>query len=149
MRGEGGNGAGLDTDEPRERADVSRPPFHLDPERDACGIGFVADVRGRRTHDPVAMALAALGRVEHRGAIADDPQAGDGAGLLLPIDHAFYAARAGLSDEDTDLLGLAMTFLPADVEGGEPVQAAARRALEDACLHVGIGVSGWREVPVR
>jgi glutamate synthase (ferredoxin) len=125
-----------------------RTPFHLDPERDACGIGFVADVRGRRTHAPVAQALGALGRVEHRGAIADDPQAGDGAGLLLPIDDAFFAARAGLDPDDTELLGLAMAFLPADVEGGEPVQAAARRALEDACLHEGLGVSGWRVVPV-
>jgi glutamate synthase (ferredoxin) len=126
-----------------------RTPYHLDPERDACGIGFVADVRGRRTHAPIAKALAALGRVEHRGAIADDPQAGDGAGLLLPIDHAFFAARAGLDPADQELLGLAMAFLPAGVEGGEPVQAAARRALEDACLHEGIGVSGWREVPVN
>jgi glutamate synthase (ferredoxin) len=123
-------------------------PYHLDPEHDACGIGFVADTRGRRTHEPVAAALRALGRVEHRGAIADDPQAGDGAGLLLPIDHAFYAARAGLDSDDAGLLGLAMAFLPAGVEGGEPVQAAARRALEDACLHEGIGVSGWRVVPV-
>ncbi|HEU0131013.1 MAG TPA: glutamate synthase-related protein [Mycobacteriales bacterium] len=122
--------------------------YHLDPERDACGIGFVADVRGRRTHRPIATALAALGRVEHRGAIADDPQAGDGAGLLLPVDHAFYAARAGLDADDAPLLGLAMAFLPAGVEGGEPVRAAARRALEDACLHEGIGVSSWRPVPV-
>src|SRR5258705_9491423 len=113
--------------------------YRLDPERDACGIGFVADARGRRTHAPVAAALAALCRVEHRGAIADDPQAGDGAGLLLPIDHAFFAGRAeGLQDGDTELLGLAMAFLPADVEGGEPIQAAARRALEDACLHEGL-----------
>jgi glutamate synthase (ferredoxin) len=126
----------------------SRQALVLDPERDACGIGFVADVRGRRTHAPVALALSALSRVEHRGAIADDPQAGDGAGLLLPIDHAFFASHAGLADEDTELLGLAMAFLPADVEGGEPVQAAARRALEDACLHEGIGVSSWRVVPV-
>jgi glutamate synthase (ferredoxin) len=123
-------------------------PYPLDPEHDACGIGFVADARGRRTHAPVAQALAALGRVEHRGAIADDPQAGDGAGLLLPIDHAFFAARSGLDRGDAELLGLAMAFLPADVEGGEPVQAAARRALEDACLHEGLGVSSWRVVPV-
>jgi glutamate synthase domain-containing protein 2/glutamate synthase domain-containing protein 1 len=123
-------------------------PYPLDPEHDACGIGFVADARGRRSHAPVAKALAALGRVEHRGAIADDPQAGDGAGLLLPIDHAFFAARSGLDGGDAELLGLAMAFLPAGVEGGEPVQAAARRALEDACLHEGLGVSSWRVVPV-
>ncbi|HVF19397.1 MAG TPA: glutamate synthase-related protein [Mycobacteriales bacterium] len=126
-----------------------RRPVHLDTERDACGIGFVADERGRRSHLPVRAALDALGRVEHRGAIADDPQAGDGAGLLLPIDAAFYAARVpGLAAGDTELLGLAMAFLPADVEGGSPIQAAARRALEDACLHEGIGVSSWRVVPV-
>ena len=127
----------------------SAQPYHLDPERDACGIGFVADVRGRRSHAPVAKALGALCRVEHRGAVADDPQAGDGAGLLVPIDRDFFAARTpDLQPGDAELLGLAMAFLPADVEGGEPIQAAARRALEDACLHEGIGVSGWRVVPV-
>ncbi len=127
---------------------MPRPTPHLDPERDACGIGFVADAGGRSAHAIVAAALAALGRVGHRGAIHDDPQAGDGAGLLLPIDAAFFAARMDLAAEDAELLGVAMAFLPADTEGGEPVQAAARRALEDACLHEGIGVAGWRVVPV-
>jgi len=127
---------------------MTRPTPHLDPERDACGIGFVADAAARPTHAIVATALAALGRVEHRGAIYDDPQAGDGAGLMLPIDAAFFAARMDLGPEDAELLGVATAFLPADTEGGEPVQAAARRALEDACLHEGIGVAGWRVVPV-
>ncbi len=127
---------------------MPRPTYHLDPERDACGIGFVADAQARRSHAIVATALAALGRVEHRGAIHDDPQAGDGAGVMLPIDASFFAARMELGPEDAELLGVAMAFLPADTEGGEPVQAAARRALEDACLHEGIGVAGWRVVPV-
>ena len=127
---------------------MARPTYHLDPERDACGIGFVADAQGRRSHAIVATALAALGRVEHRGAIHDDPQAGDGAGVMLPIDAAFFAARMELGPEDAELLGVATAFLPAGTEGGEPVQAAARRALEDACLHEGIGVAGWRVVPV-
>ncbi|HVE62476.1 MAG TPA: glutamate synthase-related protein [Mycobacteriales bacterium] len=128
---------------------ITRPSPHLDAERDACGIGFVADSSGRPSHAIVATALAALGRVEHRGAIHDDPQAGDGAGLLLPIDAAFFAARMDLSADDTSLLGVAMAFLPDDFAGGEPIQAAARRALEDACLHEGIGVAGWRRVPVH
>ncbi|HVE99270.1 MAG TPA: glutamate synthase subunit alpha, partial [Mycobacteriales bacterium] len=127
---------------------MPRPTPHLDPERDACGIGFVADAQARPSHSIVATALTALGRVEHRGAIHDDPQAGDGAGLMLPIDAAYFAARMGLGGEDVGLLGVAMAFLPADTEGGEPVQAAARRALEDACLHEGLGVAGWRIVPV-
>ncbi|HVF21018.1 MAG TPA: glutamate synthase-related protein [Mycobacteriales bacterium] len=128
---------------------MSRPTYHLDPERDACGIGFVADTAARPSHSIVATALAALGRVEHRGAIHDDPQAGDGAGLMLPIDSSFFAARMDLGPDDAGLLGVAMAFLPADSEGGEPVQAAARRSLEDACLHEGIGVAGWRVVPVE
>jgi len=123
-------------------------PYHLDAEHDACGIGFVADLARRPGALAVQLALQALGRVEHRGAIHDDPQAGDGAGLLLPIDHAFFAERAGIEEGDASLLGLAMTFLPAGVEGGEPIRAAARRALEDACLHEGIGIAGWRVVPV-
>ena len=96
----------------------------------------------------LATALTALGRVEHRGAIHDDPQAGDGAGVMLPVDTGFFAARMGLAADDAELLGVAMAFLPADTEGGKPVQSAARRALEDACLHEGLGVAGWRVVPV-
>ena len=66
-------------------------------------------------------------RVEHRGAIAADAQTGDGAGLLVPLAREFCAARTpDLQPDDTDLLGVAMAFLPADVEGGEPIQAAAR-----------------------
>jgi glutamate synthase domain-containing protein 2/glutamate synthase domain-containing protein 1/glutamate synthase domain-containing protein 3 len=131
----------------QEPAPMRRPYSH-DPERDACGIGFVADRSHRASHDVVATALAALARVEHRGAISDDPQAGDGAGVLLPIDDQFFAAAVGLDGEDVGLVGLAMAFLPSEVDGGAPVQAAARRALEDACLHEGLGVAGWRDVPV-
>ncbi|MFN2625333.1 MAG: hypothetical protein ABR520_04530, partial [Mycobacteriales bacterium] len=127
---------------------MSGPTYHLDPEHDACGIGFIANARPGAEHDVVRLALEALRRVAHRGAINDDPRAGDGAGLLLPLDPMFYGERAALGADDAALSGIAMAFLPGTADGGEPVRAASRRALEDACLHEGIGVAGWRTVPV-
>ncbi|HEX2294301.1 MAG TPA: glutamate synthase subunit alpha, partial [Actinomycetota bacterium] len=101
-------------------------------ERDACGIGFVADSSGRASRPVVEAALDALCRVKHRGAVAADERTGDGAGLLLPIPPD--VAPAGR--------GVAMAFLdPAAV-------AAGRAAIEDGCAAEGLAVEGWREVPV-
>ncbi|HYP24903.1 MAG TPA: glutamate synthase subunit alpha, partial [Actinomycetota bacterium] len=102
-------------------------------ERDACGIGFVADSSGRASRAIVQSALDALCRVKHRGAVAADELTGDGAGLLLPIPP--NVAPAGR--------GVAMVFFdPAEV-------AAGRDAVEAACAAEGLTVESWREVPVE
>ena len=110
----------------------NRPKLLHDPnaERDACGIGFVADSSGRASREIVDLLLAGLGGVRHRGATAADRRTGDGAGLLLPIPEALVPAAGG---------GLAMAFLRA---------AHAREAIESACAAEGIETAGWREVPV-
>src|SRR4029077_14693542 len=59
-------------------------------EHDACGVGFVADLSGRRTHGTVAQALMVLRNLDHRGAKGSDPETGDGAGLLTQIPDAFF-----------------------------------------------------------
>src|SRR5512132_2704558 len=64
-------------------------------EHDACGVGFVADLTGRRTHDTVAQALAVLRNLDHRGAKGADPETGDGAGILTQIPDAFFRAVCG------------------------------------------------------
>ena len=100
-------------------------------ERDACGIGFVADARGRASRAIVDAALAALLGMRHRGAVAADRRTGDGAGLLLPIPSALVPGP---------WCGLANVFLRDD---------AARGAIEAACAAEGIETIGWREVPVN
>jgi glutamate synthase (ferredoxin) len=99
-------------------------------ERDSCGIGFVADVRGRPSRAIVEALLEGLRRVGHRGAVAADGRTGDGAGVLLPIPAALVPGP---------WCGLAMVFLRDE---------AARTAIEEACRAEGIETAGWRPVPV-
>ncbi len=99
-------------------------------ERDACGIGFLADATGRASRAVVDGVLEGLGRMAHRGAVAADGVSGDGAGLLLPIPRALVPAP---------WCGLAQVFLRDE---------AARSAIEAACAEEGIEPAGWREVPV-
>jgi glutamate synthase domain-containing protein 2/glutamate synthase domain-containing protein 1/glutamate synthase domain-containing protein 3 len=109
-------------------------------ERDACGIGFVADIEGRWSRAMVEHALHGLERLRHRGAVAADARTGDGAGLLLPLHRDFFA----LPDDPAGRLGLAMAFLPAD-----KVQAkTARVAVERALAAEGLELLRWRAVPV-
>ncbi len=102
-------------------------------ERDACGIGFVADAGGRATHGLVATALEALRRVRHRGAVAADGVSGDGAGLLVPIPRSLFADA-----------GLGMLFLPPDAATAGEAIAIVERSLRAES----VDVLGWREVPV-
>ena len=102
-------------------------------ERDACGIGFVADAAGRATHDLVETALEALRRVRHRGAVAADGVSGDGAGLLLPIPRPLFGDA-----------GLGMVFLPRDPAAAGDAIATVERGSRAEDLEV----LEWREVPV-
>jgi glutamate synthase (ferredoxin) len=107
---------------------VHRVDLHR--ERDACGIGFLADARGRASRAIVDGVLEGLARVRHRGAVAADRRTGDGAGVLLPIPRGLVPAPWS---------GLAMVFLRDE---------SARAGIEQACAAEGIGVRGWRAVPV-
>ena len=100
-------------------------------ERDACGIGLVADVHGRPSRDVLDRALAGLAAVGHRGAWAADGVTGDGAGVLLPLTDTM----SGWPDA-----GLAMCFLR---------EGWLRAAVEDACRAEGLEPAGWRTVPTR
>src|ERR1700758_2696235 len=63
-------------------------------EKDSCGVGFIADIKGRKSHQIVSDALTILLNLEHRGAVGADPRAGDGAGILTQIPHKFFAKKA-------------------------------------------------------
>ena len=118
---------------PEKGAEVKTGP----PERDACGIGFVADAHGRASRALTDLVLEALCRVKHRGAVAADALTGDGAGVLLPIPHRLLAGETIGARE----VGVAMCFLdPADPGPG-------RTAVESACAAEGLRVLSWRPVP--
>jgi len=110
-------------------------------ERDACGIGFVADLGNRPSRAIVDHALVGLQRLRHRGAIAADALTGDGGGLLLPLDRDWLA----LPGEDPARLGVAMAFLPQ----AEGPAGAARATVEDALAAEGLTLLRWRPVPVE
>ncbi|MFO0682242.1 MAG: glutamate synthase-related protein [Sandaracinus sp.] len=120
-----------------------RPDF----EHDACGVGFVADVAGRRSHALVEKALTVLANLEHRGAAASDPLTGDGAGLLTQIPHRLLAeecARLGISLGQEGHYGLGMVFMPRDPEIARRAREIIARVIEDE----GQILLGTREVPV-
>ncbi len=132
----------------RANAGLYDPRF----EHDACGVGFVADGRGRASRAIVQSAIDALCRVRHRGAVAADHRSGDGAGLLLPLSHPFFrelAARIGFAIDAADRLGVVMAFTssaPGDDRDRE--RRAARRLVEEACAHESLDLLGWRDVPI-
>jgi glutamate synthase (NADPH) large chain len=99
------------------------PPPHglYDPqcEHDACGVGFVAHIKGKRSHRIITQALDVLRNLEHRGASGCDPETGDGAGILMQIPHAFFAAQMahqGVALPPPGHYGVGMLFLPTDAE---------------------------------
>ncbi|MGZ8313082.1 MAG: glutamate synthase central domain-containing protein, partial [Allosphingosinicella sp.] len=116
-------------------------------ERDACGMGFVADVKGRPSNQIIAQGLQILVNLDHRGGVGADPQMGDGAGCLIQIPDALFrdwAESGRLSLPPKGEYAVAMCFLPRD----EPSCAAAMDRFERFIRIEGQVLVGWREVPV-
>ncbi|MDR7555518.1 MAG: glutamate synthase large subunit [Armatimonadota bacterium] len=118
-------------------------PSVLERERDACGVGFVADRRGRHSHRILRLALDAVAAMAHRGAISADGKTGDGAGVLTQIPYALLRRDLRLKTPNADL-GLGMLFLPQATDAAREAWLLVAQTL-DAC---GIPVLGWRVVPV-
>src|SRR5260370_39083807 len=95
-------------------------------EHDACGVGFVADLSGRRGHDIVTQALTVLRNLDHRGAKGSDPDTGDGAGILTQIPDDLFRAACGFGLPEPGRYAAGMTFLPA----GDAAPARAMAALQ-------------------
>ena len=116
-------------------------------DHDSCGIGFVADIKGRKSHDIVAKGLTVLANLTHRGAVGADPLAGDGAGMLLQIPDAFFReemAAQGLELPPSGDYGVGMIFLPQD-----PVdRIVAENLISELVVREGQILLGWRDVPV-
>ena len=123
-------------------------PRWLVEERDACGVGFMADVRGSGSHQLIEQALLALGCLEHRGGCSADQDSGDGSGMMTAIPRDVLApwfAENGLNMPESERLGVGMVFLPqADQE-----RADAKAHIEEIVNKYNIKILGWRAVPVR
>ncbi len=116
-------------------------------EHDACGLGFVADLRRPPTHEVVSMGLEILRRLAHRGAAGCDPCSSDGAGILIHVPHAHYErvlARVGVELPLEGDYGVAQCFLSRD----PAARIREMRTLEDAVRSHGQKVIAWRDVPI-
>jgi glutamate synthase (NADPH) large chain len=116
-------------------------------ERDACGIGFIADIKGTRSHDIILKGIQILVNLQHRGASGSDPITGDGAGVLIQIPHAFFereCARLGFTLPLPGEYGAGMVFLP--VERNQ--RLLCEGILERIVREEGLSVIGWRDTPI-
>ncbi len=115
-------------------------------EHDACGVGFIVQMKGVRSHDIVEQALTILVNLEHRGAVGAEPNTGDGAGILTQMPHRFMqkaAAAQGIDLPDPGQYGVGMVYSSPD-----PVQRQqGREAFEQIVAAEGQKVLGWRDVP--
>ncbi|MFD1956494.1 glutamate synthase large subunit [Paenibacillus thailandensis] len=117
-------------------------------EKDACGMGFVANIKGKKSHNIIRQALTLLENMEHRGGQGSEPNTGDGAGILLQIPHAFFARelkKEGISLPEEGAYAVGMLFLPLE----EELRAPMERELEKIVAEEGQTVIGWRTVPTN
>src|SRR5437773_2602882 len=137
--------------EGQRRAAVPGPPPAqglYDPryEHDACGVGFVVDIKGRRSHTIVQRALQVLINLLHRGACGCEANTGDGAGSLLQVPDKFLrreCGRLGIALPPAREYGCGMAFLPRDPEQRDRVRALLHSIVDEEGQHL----LGWREVP--
>src|SRR5262245_22562940 len=121
--------------------------YRPETEHDACGVGFVANIKGVRSHSVVAQALQVLANLEHRGACGCDPLTSDGAGILFQIPYGFFASEAqklGFTLPRPGRYGVGMLFLPQDAQKREQCLALIERIVRKERQHL----IGFRDVPV-
>ena len=117
-------------------------------EHEACGVAFVVDIKGRRSHDILRQAITALENLLHRGATGSDEDTGDGAGVLLQIPHEFLVAEAeslGFHLPARGEYGVGMVFMPQNPDAAD----RCRRFVAEAVERTGQRLLGWRDVPTN
>ena len=135
---------GTDMFNSANRKGLYRPEF----EHDACGIGALAHLQGKRSHQMIDDALSVLVNLEHRGGVGLEKNTGDGAGILFQIPHRFFrreAQKHGRLLPGKGDYGVAMLFLPTD--GDDEGVEAGMRIFEEGCARCGIPLLFWRDVP--
>jgi glutamate synthase (NADPH/NADH) large chain len=116
-------------------------------EKDSCGVGFIADIKGRKSHKIVEDALTILVNLEHRGAVGADPRAGDGAGILVQTPHKFFAKKAaelGFTLPAPGHYAVGVLFMPHD----DAWRAEIMDTYAAIAAREGMTVLGWRDVPI-
>src|SRR3981189_3854355 len=119
-----------------------RPPAEglYDPslEKDSCGVGFIANIKGKKSRQIVSDAISILCNLEHRGAVGADPRAGDGAGILVQLPHAFFArktAAPGLNPPEPGEYAVGALFLPKETAWRKVIQSIiAEQIKEDGLM---------------
>src|SRR3954453_1891794 len=141
---------GVDTDAPFDFGRPGLPPASglFDPrdEKDSCGVGFIADMKGRKSQQIVQDALTILLNLEHRGAVGADHRAGDGAGILVQIPHAFFVKKTkelGFALPQPGHYAVGFLFMPRDPEWRQVIQDI----YADMVPREGLRLLGWRDVP--
>jgi len=117
-------------------------------EKDSCGIGFVVNIKGKKSHDIVRKGLQVLENLTHRGAQGCDPCTGDGAGILLQIPHTFLkrvAGDVGVSLPDVGEYGVGQLFLPPNADS----RRLCEKLFTEILVEEGLRLLGWRDVPVK
>ena len=115
-------------------------------EHDACGVGFIADIKNRKSHEIIGQGLEILKNLTHRGAVGADPLAGDGAGILIQMPDAFLraeAGRVGVTLPEPGQYGAGTVFLPKDPS----LRHACEQMLDRLIKAEGQVLLGWRDVP--
>jgi glutamate synthase domain-containing protein 2/glutamate synthase domain-containing protein 1/glutamate synthase domain-containing protein 3 len=121
--------------------------YHPSNEHDACGIGFIANIKGLKSHDIIEKGIQILINLTHRGACGCDPETGDGAGVLIQIPHRFFVrecAALGFTLPAEGEYGVGMVFMP--VERHE--RLITEGILERIVREEGLAVLGWRDTPI-
>lgn len=116
-------------------------------EHDACGVGFIAHIKGQKSHSIVSQALDVLKNLRHRGAVGADPLQGDGAGILIQIPDQLYRddmMNQGVKLPPTGEYGVGMVFLPQEAAS----RHACEEEIERAVAAEGQMILGWRDVPI-
>ena len=135
--------------ESRVMAGVPEQQGLYDPtnEHDACGVGFVAHMKGQKSHNIIEQGLLILKNLDHRGAVGADPQMGDGAGILIQIPDQLYReemAKQGVTLPPAGEYGVGMLFLPREAASRQACEAEIERNTKAE----GQVILGWRDVPV-
>ncbi|SKA56699.1 glutamate synthase (NADPH/NADH) large chain [Succinivibrio dextrinosolvens DSM 3072] len=122
--------------------------YRSEYEHDACGVGFIANIKGQKSHSIVSQGLEILKNLTHRGAVGADPLQGDGAGILIQLPDKLYRddmASRGIILPPCGEYGVGMVFLPQE----EASRHACEEEIERAILAEGQIILGWRDVPVN
>jgi len=138
----------------RSHARAPAPPSRwaeglYDPrnQRDSCGVGFIVNLHNEKSHRIIDDGLKIVVNLTHRGAVGADPLVGDGAGMLVQIPHAFFAAEAdrlGFALPEPGRYAASFMFMPRDGD----IRAAMERIVEEVIAEEGQTLLGWRDVPV-